>query len=136
MEKSVGKILVPLTYRSKRGFQQFRMQGKVQFFTHVHRACTFSIACYDVFVYGTNSTKWSNPTCSWGFLYLTQGYLASGNERKLQFENINSNGDHPTCYSRISFLTAYMSGNVAELWHHPATLARNSKHRPLLLWVG
>ena len=60
-------ILLLLSYLSKHKFERFWIQGKVPFFTYIHRACTFSSVYYDVFVCGTaylvRHTKLNNHTC-------------------------------------------------------------------------
>ena len=49
---------------------EFGNAGEVPFFTYVHRACTFLIACYDAFAYGTTysirPTKSNDPACGSG----------------------------------------------------------------------
>ena len=61
-----AEFLVLLSYPSKREFK-LQNAGGVPFFTYVHRACTFSIAHYDAFVYGTayilRPTKLNDPAC-------------------------------------------------------------------------
>ena len=56
------EISALLSYMSKCEFKHFGTQGK---FMYVHKACTFSIACYDAFEYGTAYLIWpTDLTCS------------------------------------------------------------------------
>ena len=58
------EFLVSLSYPSKREFKWLEHRGS-PFFVYVLRACTFLIACYDAFMYGTayliSPTKSNDP---------------------------------------------------------------------------